>query len=289
MSGGASIASAPDAAPMVSMRPTALPRRGEWRQFWDLSRTLAKHEMKQRYFGSVLGHLWSLLRPLMIFGVMYYVFTHIVKFGDGVQDYPIYLLTSIVIWTYFAETTALGVGCLVAHENLMRKINFPRFVIPFSLALTSGYQLVLNAVVVFVFALLSGLTPRASWLLMLPLIACFCLFTVGVALLLSSVFVWFRDTRPIWEVGSQILFWGSPIIYVATFPPEAVRGILAASPISATLTQMRVWFIDPSAPSAADVLGGRIYLLIPIGIVLICMALGLFVFRRLAPRVAEEL
>ena len=275
--------------PLVRVRPAAFPHRGEWRQLWDLSRTLARHELKQRYFGSVVGHLWALLRPLMLFGVMYFVFTHIVKFGTAVPNYPIYLLTSLVVWGYFAETTATGVTCLVAHENLLRKIRFPRLMIPLSLALTSAYQLVLNVGVVVAFMLLSGIGPRWTWLAAIPLIACFCLFTVGVTMGLASVYVRFRDTNPIWEVFSQLLFWASPIIYVATFPPPSVRELLAASPVSATLTQLRVWLIDPAAPTAADVLGGKIYLLIPVAIAISCMVLGVLVFGYMAPRVAEEL
>jgi ABC-2 type transport system permease protein len=273
--------------PLLPVHPSAFPRRGTWKPFWHLSRTLAVHEIKRRYFGSALGHVWSVLKPLMLFGVMYFVFTHIVRFGGDVPHYPIYLLTSIVIWTFFAEVTALGVGCLLAHEHLMRKINFPRFVIPFSLAMTTGYQFLLNAVVVLIFALASGVNPRLSWLGMIPLLAFFWVFSVGVALSLASLYVRFRDVQPIWEVGSQVLFWASPIIYVASFPPESVRGLLASSPISATMTQMRFWFIDPSAPTAAQVLGGRIYLLIPIAITIGCAVLGILLFRNVAARIAE--
>jgi ABC-2 type transport system permease protein len=274
---------------LVTVRPRAYPGRDNWRQFWDLSRTLASHEMKQRYLGSVLGHVWSLLRPLLLFGVMYFVFEYIVRFGEGVDHYPIYLLMSIVLWTYFAETTARGVNSLVGHQNLMRKINFPRFVVPFSLALTSGYQLAMNTIVLLVFALASGLTPRVSWLAAVPLVVLFAVLTVGVAMMLSTVYVRFRDTQPIWEVVSQVLFWGSPIIYVATFPPEPARTVLAASPVSSTLTQMRHWFIDPTAPTAADVLGGTAMLLIPIAIAALCVIGGVLTFGRLAPRIAEEL
>lgn len=273
--------------PLLPVHPSAFPRRDSWGQFWNLSRTLAVHEIRRRYFGSTLGHVWSVLKPLLLFGIMYFVFTNVVGIGDDVPHYPIYLLTSIVIWTFFAEITATGVGCLVQHEHLMRKINFPRFVIPFSLALTTGYQFMLNGIVVLIFALASGVYPRLSWLGMIPLLAFFWLFSVGVALSLASLYVRYRDVQPIWEVLSQVLFWGSPIIYVASFPPESVRGLLACSPISSTLTQMRFWFIDPAAPTAANILGGRIYLLIPLAIGVGAAVLGYFLFRSIAPRVAE--
>lgn len=273
--------------PLQAVHPSAFPRRDTWGQFWNLSRTLAVHEIRRRYFGSTLGHVWSVLKPLLLFGIMYFVFTKVVGVGGDVPHYPIYLLTSIVIWTFFAEITATGVGCLLAHEHLMRKINFPRLVIPFSLALTTGYQFLLNGVVVLVFALASGVYPRLSWLGMIPLLIFFWIFSVGVALSLASLYVRFRDVQPIWEVLSQVLFWASPIIYVASFPPESVRQILACSPISSTLTQMRFWFIDSNAQTAADILGGPVYLLIPIAIGFGSALLGYLLFRSVAPRVAE--
>ncbi len=273
--------------PLTLVQPTAFPSRGEWSQFWHLARTLATHEIRRRYFGSALGHLWSIVRPLFLFAIMYFVFSKVVRVGGDVPHYPIYLLTAIVMWTFFAEVTSTGVSCLVSHEHLMRKINFPRLVVPFSLALTNGYQFLLNGVVVLVFAIASGVEPRLSWLGMIPLLAFFWMFSVGVALSLASLYVRYRDVQPIWEVASQVLFWASPIIYVASFPPENIRVPLAASPISSCMTQMRFWFIDPAAPTAANILGGRVWLLLPIGIGIGCAVLGYLLFRSVAPRVAE--
>ncbi|HEV7918735.1 MAG TPA: ABC transporter permease [Solirubrobacterales bacterium] len=267
---------------------TAFPRTGEWRHFWDLTVTLARNELKQRYFGSVLGYLWSLVRPLMLFSVLYFVFTHIIMRAD-IPHYGVYLLLSLVLWTYFAETTALGVESLVHRESIMRKINFPRIAVPVSLALTTGFQLVLNLLVVVVFMIATGVMPMWTWLLAVPLILLFLAFTIGVAMLLSTLYVKFRDVEPVWQVATQMLFWGSPVIYIALFPPESIRGIMAASPISATFTQLRHWVIDGSAPTAADVLGGPAYLLIPFAIAAIAFAVGVVVFARQAPRVAEEL
>ena len=219
---------------------------------------------------------------------MYYVFTQIVRFGSGVDHYQIYLLASLVIWNFFSEMTSAAVTCLVARENLLRKINFPRLVVPFSLTLSALYHVALNAIVVVAFALISGLTPRLSWLGLFPLLVFVGMFAAGISLILCSLYVRFRDLAPVWEVALQMLFWASPIIYVATFAPESVRAILGANPLSAAMTQMRVWFVDPTAPSAADVLGGTIYLLVPLAIVVASVVIGALLFKSIAPRAAEE-
>jgi ABC-2 type transport system permease protein len=108
-------------------------------------------------------------------------------------------------------------------------------------------------------------------------------------MLLSALFVRYRDIEPISEVGLQILFYASPVIYVMSLVPDSVEPILSASPIAAVMTQMRHAVIDPAAPSAADALGGPVMLLIPLGIVAAVFALGLWVFNREAPRIAENL
>lgn len=268
----------------------ALPHSGEWKHFRELTFAMARSELKQRYFGSLLGYVWTLLRPLMLFGVLYFVFTHIVRVGGDVKHYPLYLLTTLVLWNYFAETTTIGVTSLVQREGIMRKISFPRIAVPFSLALTTGFHLLSNLVVVVVFILASGITPTPEWLMAIPLIASFIAFTVATAMLLSTLYVRFRDLQPIWEVATQLLFWASPVIYAATFPSsETVQKILGCSPISATFSSLRHWVIDPSAPGAAGVLGGREWLIIPVGIAVVVTLVGFKLFTKFAPHVAEDL
>ena len=103
-----------------------------WRHFLYVTLALTATEFKLRYFGSVLGYLWTLLRPLMLFGVLYVVFTHVVRFGDDVPHYPVVLLAAIVVFNFFSEATSGGLGSLVARENLLRKVSFPRAAVPIS-------------------------------------------------------------------------------------------------------------------------------------------------------------
>ena len=277
-----------DVAPVPRYRgPSAL--GDDLRRFWSLTFTLAVTDFKLRFFGSVLGYLWTLVRPLLLFGVIYVVFTEIVRFGAGVEHYPVYLLTSIVLFTFFAEATSRGVTSLVERENLLRKIRFPRLVIPLSVALAALFNLLANMVAVFVFVFISGVEPRPDWVQVPLLIAMLVVLATGVTMLLSALYVRYRDMEPIWEVALQLLFYASPILYVITFVPEEFRKLAASNPIATILTQMRHALIDADAPTAPTVLGGFAELLIPVGIVVAIFIVGFWVFFKETPRIAENL
>jgi ABC-2 type transport system permease protein len=276
-----------DTALTARSRPSAL--GGDLRRFWSLTYTLAATDFKLRFFGSALGYLWTLMRPLLLFGVLYFVFTEVVRFGGDIKDYPVYLLSAIMLFTFFSETTARGVTSLVERENLLRKVRFPRMVIPLSVTLNAMFNLGLNLIVVFIFVLASGIEPRWTWLELIPLIALLVALATGVTMLLSALYVRFRDMQPIWEVALQMLFYASPVIYVTTALPDSIERESMASPLTAVLTQMRYALVDPSAPTAADLIGGTARLLIPLGVVVVVFVLGVWVFMREAPRIAENL
>jgi ABC-2 type transport system permease protein len=263
---------------------------GDLRRVASLTWMLAVTDFKLRYFGSVLGYLWTFMRPLMLFGVMYFVFTQVVRIGADIKHYPVYLLTSIVLFTYFSETTSSGVQSLVSRENLLRKMHFPRIVIPISVSLSSLFNLALNLVVVLIFALASGVQPRMSWLQFPLLVLILVVFSVGLAMLLSVLYVRYRDFKPIWEVATQVLYWGSPILYTLEIAPEWIRReMLAANPLADIFTQMRHAVLDPEAPSVAHMIGNDARILIPLGIVAATFGLGAWIFAREAPRIAENL
>jgi ABC-2 type transport system permease protein len=259
------------------------------RRFAGLTVTLAVTDFKLRFFGSALGYVWTLMRPLLLFGVLYVVFTEVVRFGGDVEHYPVYLLMAIVFFTYFSETTSRGVTSLIERENLLRKVRFPRLVIPLAEALHALFNLGLNLVVVFVFVLASGIEPRVEWLGLVPLLVLLVLFATGVTMLLSALYVRYRDMQPIWEVALQMLFYASPVIYVTSTFPDSVEQEAMANPITAILTQARHMLIDEDAPTAAEAIGGGVWLLVPLFVVAGLFALGLWVFMREAPRIAEEL
>ena len=260
------------------------------KRFWHLTFTLAITDFKLRFFGSVLGYLWQLMRPLLLFGVLYVVFTEFVRLGNGVPHYPVVLLTSIVLFTFFVEATAGAVTSVLDRENLVRKIEFPRLVIPLTVVVNAYLNLALNFLAVLVFMLASGVEPRWSWIQLPFLIAILGVFATGIAMLLSALYVRYRDIKPIWEVLSQMIFYASPVLYpIETIPNEKIQHLLMCNPLAAILEQVRHAVIDPGAPSAAQAIGGGVRLLIPAAIVVGLFALGLWVFNREAPRIAEEL
>ena len=275
-----------------SYGPSAL--GGEVRRFAELALTMARTEFKLRYYGSVLGYVWSLVRPLLFFGVLYLFFVKIAHIAKG-PYYGAYLLTAIVLWSYLAEATATSVTCLVARESILRKIRFPRMVVPVSVSLTATFNLAMNFIAVLVFAFASGVTPTIDWLWMIPILLGFVMLATGLAMLLSALYVRFRDVQPIWEVFLQIWFYGSPIIYPATayvskklhFNAEHIAMI---NPVATLLAQMGHVFIDPHGyPTAVGAAHAVWPVVLAVALIPGVFALGWWVFTREAPRVAENL
>jgi ABC-2 type transport system permease protein len=267
--------------------PSAL--GGEPRRFLHLVWIIALTDFKLTYFGSVLGYLWSLMRPLMLFGVLYLVFSQIVKFGEAIPDYPMVLLLNIVLFTFFSEATQSGVTAIVNRESLVRKMQFPRLVLPLSSVLTAAFNLAVNLLAVFVFLLAYGIRPRASWLLFPLVLVPLLLLATGVAMALSALYARYRDIQPIWVVASTMLFYGSPVLYTIESVPEDVRAAFLANPIAAVLELARVLVVDPSAPTLSEAGGGSLAWLAPLALLAVIAAAGFWLFKREAPRVAEEL
>jgi ABC-2 type transport system permease protein len=270
----------------------------DWARFWHLTFNIARNEWKLRFFGSALGYAWQLMRPLLLFGVLYVFFTKIARLGGrsgvpGENFYGVQMLGSIVLFTFFNEATGRSVRSVLERETLVRKVQFPRMVIPMSVVLLSLFNLSLNLIVVLIFALASGVHPMLTWLELPLIVLMLAVLTTGLAMLLSSLFVYFRDVEPIWEVGTQILFYASPVI----IPFETVKQHLSPtllhvymlSPIATALQQFRHAMITHATPSASQALGGTVALLEPIAIVVALFVLGFVVFNRTAPYVAENL
>jgi ABC-2 type transport system permease protein len=267
---------------------------GETRRFLELALTMARTEFKLRYYGSALGYVWSLMRPLLFFGVLYLFFVKIIHISRG-PYYGAYLLTGIVLWTYLAEATAASVTSLVSREAMLRKIRFPRMVVPLSVSLTATFNLAMNFIAVFVFAFASGVTPTLQWLEMIPIILLFIVLATGIAMLLSALYVRFRDVQPIWDVFLQVWFYGSPVLYPATayvsnklhFNAEHIAMV---NPVATLLAQMGHAFIDPAGyPTAFGAAHAIWPPLVALAIIFGVFALGWWVFTREAPRVAENL
>lgn len=266
---------------------------GGWRRFAYLSFLMAKTEWKLRFFDSLLGYLWTLVRPLLFFGVLYVVFSAIIDIDAGVPHYPALLLSAMVLYLFFVEATTRALTSVVDSENLVRKVHFPLMAIPASALLVALFGLALNMVVLAFFVLINGVEPRLSWLelplIMVPLIV----LTIGTSAGLSALYVRARDMSPIWDVSTQALFYLTPIIYpiqlVVTRAGDSVAHLLMVNPLAAIVQQARHAIVGSSQPSAAEAIGGGTRLLIPIGITLTIGAIGCWLFARFASSTVEDL
>ncbi|MGN6275449.1 MAG: ABC transporter permease [Solirubrobacterales bacterium] len=269
--------------------PSAL--GGGTRRFFDLLWLISVTEFRRVYFGTVLGYLWSLMRPLMLFGVLLFVFTHVFKIGSKEAEfYPVLLLLGIVVYTFFQEATSNSVTAVVTQEDIVRKTQFPRLVIPLASVLTGLFNLGANLVVVVVFILAFGVDPTWTWLLFPVAILALLVFTIAVSMTLSILYVRFRDVAIIWIVGVQVLFYFTPILY----PIEALKNptyehLLMVNPLAPIFQQIRVWVLEPNAPTAPEVAGGWLHLIPAAAIYLATCAFAAWIFNREAPKIAEDL
>jgi ABC-2 type transport system permease protein len=286
----AAAASPPTEAPLTEVRgPSAL--GGGWRRFFDLLWLMSVTEFKRVYFGTVLGYIWSLVRPLLLFAVLLFVFTQIFKLGsDQAEYYPVLLLLGIVLFTFFSEGTQNAVTSVVTQEGVVRKTQFPRLVIPLATTLTGAFNLALNMVVVFAFVLAFGVDPKWTWLLFpIPLALLFVL-TAATSMALSVLYVRFRDVAIIWTVVAQVLFYATPVLYpIEIIENETYEHLLMVNPLAVIFEQVRVWMLEPGAPTAAEVAGGATGLIPAVAIYVFVCVFAVWVFRRQAPRIAEEL
>jgi len=271
--------------------PTALGTSPE--RLLRLTWALAVTDFRLRFFGSVLGYAWSFMQPLMLFGVLYTVFSVLLDFSGAERYYPVALLLGIVLFSFFNEATSGAVRSLVSRENLVRKIEFPRLAVPLATVLTACFNLSLNLVPVTIFLVASGGRPRWTWLELPVLLVMLTVLGTGVAMLLSALFVRYRDIEPIWTVLLQIMFYATPIFYTVSIvrekASETVVRLMMCNPFAAILQQARYAFVDESHVSLASAMGGVAWTLIPLAVTVVIFVTGYAVFARAAPRVAEEL
>lgn len=278
------------ALPPVVHAAHAPTRMDEARRLLSLTWTLALSDWKLRFYGSALGLAWTLVRPFALFGVVYFVFTEIAGLDKNVHNYGIYILFALVLFTFFTEMTANSVQALVSRESLLRKMQFNPIVIPLSISVTALLNLLMTLIAVLLFAVGSGVYPMVTWLELPVIILLLFIFGTGVGMLLSVLYVRYRDVQPIWDVIMQITFYASSVLYVAVpTVPVKYRQEFLCNPLAAVFAQVRHAMVDNGAPSIASAFNHPGYVLIPLGLIFGTFALGLWFFQRESPRVAENL
>jgi ABC-2 type transport system permease protein len=256
-------------------------------------RVIAGSEFRLKYAGSALGYVWSVLKPLASFTIIYLVFSHVFRLGSVSTYYPLSLLIGIVLFNFFADATTMGMTSLVARESLLRKMSFPRLIVPTSATLTAAMTLGVNMIPVLIFLLFSGIVPHPSWLLVIPLLFELYLFVLGIALILSALFVRLRDIGQVWELMLQLFLYGSPIIYPIAYLPPWLQKLAFVNPLTQVLQDIRASVLYPDlAPNkitAAAAFGSPIGRLIPISVAVGTLLVGLVIFRREEPWIAERI
>lgn len=251
---------------------------------------LTKTDFKLRYQGSVLGYMWAVLKPLLMFAILYVVFAKVLRFGDSIPHYPVYLLVGTVLWNFFNECAQQGIHAIEQRGDLIRKLSFPKYIVVVSATSTAVINVLINLCVVIVFALINGVTPSLTWLLVLPLLAELYFLALGISLLLGAMNVKFRDIGSIWEVLMQAMFYAVPIIYPVSMVAD--NSVLAAkimllNPVAQVIQDMRYSLITHEAVTLTS-LSGSIWELFSIGIVVIVLIIGILYFRKKAKYFAEE-
>lgn len=273
---------------LVQVRgPSAL--AGDWRRFLRLTWLIASTDYRLTYFGSVLGYLWSFMQPLLFFGVLYVVFGLVLT--TNALDFPVLLLMNIVLFGFFQQATGGAVASLVQRENLLRKMQFPRLVVPLATVVTALINLALNLVVVLVFMLAYGVQPRWTWLLLPVLLVLLFALTFGMAMGLSALYVRYRDVAPIWSVIAQALYFASPVFILIDSVLQHGHGLARYylfNPLAMILQQARHWMVGGS-PGVPQLMAGYGWLAVPLGLLVAFCVLGFWLFTREAPRAAEEL
>lgn len=199
---------------------------------------MVRTNFKVRYQGSALGYLWSLLKPLAMFGIIFAIFS-LMGVGRGVEYFSVYLLIGIVLWNFFSEATTMGTLSVVTNGDLLRKVNIPKYLIVVASSLSALINLGFSLLVIIVFALISGAPVGWQWFLMVPIVLELFMIATGLSFLLSTLFVKFRDMSYIWEIVLQAGFYASGVIFPIANIPAQYRKYLFLNPMVQILQDAR--------------------------------------------------
>jgi ABC-2 type transport system permease protein len=293
-----------------------------FRHYRHLTVELAISQFKLRYTGSVLGYFWSLLKPAMIFAIMYFIFVDLFKIQDGTEFYGMQVLLGIVVWTFFAECTSSAMQAIASNGGLIRKAYFPRSILVIAASLSALFTFVINLLIVFVIAVaLHQIDISLRIIVVLPLLLELYLLALGISLFLAALFVQYHDVSHLWEVLMQLLFYASGVMFSLTYvlqrlhlalevgstkpqPPHLlwIVQVMAANPIMQNIEDLRHALLTPQAPWTELVVTGHLAAVhqyaaldvpwevpLPFLAVLLVVTFGALTFRFRARSFAENL
>jgi len=262
------------------------------RLFTDKNKSILREmivtDFKVRYQGSILGYAWSVLKPLFLFVILYVVFVKFLRIGGDIEHFPIYLLLGIVLWSFFAEATITGMNSIVNRGDLLKKISIPRYLVVVSSVTSAFINLMINIVVVIIFAAINNVDIMKTWLLLPLFIAELLIFAMALAFFLSALFVKYRDAGYIWEVLLQAAFYATPILYPLTIVAEKYQKIIMLNPVAQVIQDARWAFVSHDTLSSWQVLSPPV-LFVPFGLVLLAVFIANRYFKKEAYYFAERI
>lgn len=258
-----------------------------------LLREFVLTDFKVKYQDSFLGYIWSILKPLFMFAIMYAIFVKVLRVGRGIENWPVALLAGIVMWQFFTDVTTGTLKSIVNNGGLLRKISFPRYIIVISNTVSALITLLINSVVVIIFAIVAKVELSWHLILIVPFLIQLFIFALGIAFFLSAVYVRFRDIKYIWEIIAQAMFYGSAIIFPVSLVAQVGQGwlvyLVLANPVAQSIQDVRNLTISSDVPSLWTISSGNVWLyLIPVTISLVAFIFGAWFFKVKSPYFAED-
>jgi len=257
-----------------------------------LLKQLVITDFKLRYKGSFLGYIWTLLRPLALFAVLYVVFVHFLRFGSDIPFFAVYLLLGIVLWNYFVEVTTNGLSAIVGKGDLFRKLSFPRYVVVVAGSFSALINLLINLVVIALFMILNHVPFTLNLLWMVPLIIELFVFALAIAFILSAMYVRFRDINYIWELVLQAGFYATPILYPITMVlavSTTFAKVMMLNPVAQIVQDARYVAITKETITITNIFNTPYAHIIPIVITIALVIIGAIYFKKRSPGFAEEI
>jgi ABC-2 type transport system permease protein len=275
----------------ISYPRSARTRTKGVRYYLRVLRVVGVIDFKAKYAGAALGYVWSLVKPLAYFGVLWLVFAHLLRTANQTDDFAVFLLIGILLFTFFTEMVGVMVPSIVEGGSILRRLSFPPILVPLSASVGIFITFLVNLSVIIVFIGIQRVSPRVEWLLVVALLAELYVFCLGIGLFASALYVRFRDVGQIWELVSQLLFFACAIFYPIGILPTWAQKVAFLNPLVQIIQDVRHVVLGSSGPNdltAADVYvhaGGRA---IPIAIAILILIGGLAFFRRDGRHFAER-
>lgn len=263
----------------------------KYRYSFILLRELVITDFKLRYQNSVLGYLWALLKPLFLFAILYIFFVEILHIGKEIPHWGVALLLGVVMWTFFQEVVGQGLKAITSSSGIIRKINFPKYIIVISKSLSAIINLLINLVVVAIFGVISGVELSWSILLVPLLILELYILGTGLAFILAAANVKYRDVGYIWEIVTQALFYGSAIMFPLNRVAEVsheIAVLLVMNPIAQAIQDARFLGVSQKIDTTVTLTDNVFVIVTPFVITLVVFVFGAIYFRRRSPHFAEE-